>query len=280
MDIGKVVIVGGSIRSGTTMIQRILCASPDVNPIVAEINYLDNELSNFEFWRRDFALHLRDHFGTVERLEAFVQGIARDYFATIREQTGGPEVLILKSPFITTRFPLLARWFPAMKFLVVVRDPRDIVASIIDVGERHAERNARSPLVRMGRDMDQLCRYTRTFYVSALRAMDTFKQRIKTVKYEAVVRNPEAAIPALAAFAGVSLASEAVDDADAWNAGTLFMDAGARERNAVGAGFWSPLYTEAISTARIGRHREMLTGDEIAKIESHFADFNKAYRYW
>ena len=133
---------------------------------------------------------------------------------------------------------------------------------------------------RMGRDIEAICEHVRGFYAPALAVRDHLRGKVKVVRYEVVAQDPETAIPPLAEFAGVPVEAASVDDMEAWNAGSPFMDAATRTRDAIGASFWSPLYHEPVTDARVGRYREALSADEVSRVEAGLADFNRVFRYW
>jgi len=122
----------GFLRSGTTLLERILDMHPDV--------------VNLE--ERDTLTSLSQQFMTVptglDRLAA-LEGRALDearesYWRGVRAFGIEPEgkVFIDKQPLNTFNLPLIAKLFPEAKILFAVRDPRDVLFSCF---RRHFEVN-------------------------------------------------------------------------------------------------------------------------------------------
>jgi tetratricopeptide (TPR) repeat protein len=119
---GHVFLVGFP-RSGTTLLERVLAAHPDV---VA--------------WdeRETLTEAVRDFMGKaagLDRLAAADEDRLADYRADYWRrvaETGakvGGKVALDKLPLNTMKLPLIARLFPEAKILFALRDPRDVVLS-------------------------------------------------------------------------------------------------------------------------------------------------------
>lgn len=269
MDGEGVIFLGGCMRSGTTLLQRMLCASPQMHRLIEECQFLTALLNLHEDWRRRFDW-LREFYGTPERFEAYarstVDGFLRATFATLAPT----RAIVLKNPELTLHFPTLAAWYERARFVVMVRDPRDTIASILDVAGRHDEAGInRSRLVQMGRDMAELSRFYKSYYAGPLQSPKTMG-RVAVIRYEDVVSRPQEAIAALSRLLGIELGIDRMP-VDSFEG---------RNRDAYSSAFWTRLRTEPPSVDSVGRHRRSLSADEIAAIERHCADFNRAFPYW
>src|SRR3546814_5975830 len=87
---------------------------------------------------------------TIELLDRLLQ--------ETHTRLGQPEALVLKSPELSTYFPHAADLFPEARFVISVRDPKDTIASMIEVGERHRRSGVNSFLAAAGRNIDALSR--------------------------------------------------------------------------------------------------------------------------
>ncbi len=268
MDGEGVIFIGGSMRSGTTLLHRMLCASPDTHRFTDECQHLTALLDFHAHWRGRFDW-LKDFFGTPERYDAHAKSTVDGVFQAVLETHRPARAIVLKHPELTIHFPTLADWYAAARFVVILRDPRDTIASILDVGSRHRQAGVDSNLSRMGRDMLRLSRFYKTYYAEALQAPQC-RNRISVIRYEDLVARPEQAMAALAEHLGIEL-----------NSGLLPPDSfDRRRRDDYVAAFWTGLRAEAPSPASVGRFRRSLSGEEIAAIELHCADFNRVFPYW
>src|SRR5215475_9684373 len=144
----SVIFVGGCMRSGTTLLQRMLCASPDVQPFTDECQFLTGLLDFLSAWRQRFDW-LKDFYGTPEGYEAYAKATIDAFLRSSFETQRPARTIVLKNPELTVHFPDLAGWYGKAKFLVVVRDPRDTIASILDVARRHSESGVSSQIARI-----------------------------------------------------------------------------------------------------------------------------------
>ncbi len=79
---------------------------------------------------------------------------------------------------------------------------------------------------------------------------------------------------------GPPLDSAAINDPRSWQGDSPFMDPAARQADPFSGAFWSPLFTEDPTTARIGTYRSVLSEAEARQIEAACADFDRVIRYW
>lgn len=263
-----VIFIGGCMRSGTTLLQRMLCASRDTHPLTDECQFLTALLDFLVTWRQRFDW-LKDFYGTPEGYEAYAKATVDAFLRASLETQRPARTIVLKHPDMIVHFPRLADWYDQAKFLVIVRDPRDTIASILDVAGRHGEAGVPSHIARMGRDMGKLSHFYKAHYVEALQSPNC-RERMLVVRYEDLVNRPEAALTALSQSLGLTLSADLMPP-DRFDR---------RARDAYVAAFWTRLRAEPPSPTSIGRHRRSLLADEIAAIESHCADFNRGFRYW
>jgi Sulfotransferase family len=274
----SVIFIGGCMRSGTTLVQRILCAGKGAHPLPAECQYLVSLLGAYREGSRTFDLFGRDYFGSAAAFDTFNRRILEAFLALARKRLGEPEHLVLKRPELAFHFSDLALLLPAVRFLLVVRDPRDTIVSMLEVAERHAARGIAGPLVAMGRDMDRLSGFFLDYYRDAYSHADRLTGRLMTLKYENLVADPEAGLAALARFTGIGLdrASLAAPDpakvSGAW--ASLAGDP------AYSGAFWSESWMKELSGDSVGRYRQALSAAEIAAIEARCAGFARSFKYW
>lgn len=125
----QLALLGGHPRSGTTLLEQVLDSHPGI--VSAE---------ETEIFQNDaYGQLMRNHPDDV----AMFQGLAtatpqaliksrEDYFRSVNLALGQPvgqRLLIDKNPSYTFLVPALVRIFPEIKFIVALRDPRDVVLS-------------------------------------------------------------------------------------------------------------------------------------------------------
>ncbi|MGA2243843.1 MAG: sulfotransferase [Verrucomicrobiota bacterium] len=125
----RLALLGGHPRSGTTLLEQVLDSHPDM--VSAE----ETTVFLYEVYlpiRRG----LPDETTIVSGLELAppesLPKLRERYFRcmdTLRNDPVGSRLLIDKNPSLTTLVPAMARVFPETKFLVALRDPRDVCLS-------------------------------------------------------------------------------------------------------------------------------------------------------
>lgn len=181
----------GYPRSGTTLIENILASAPDVVALeerdtLAEI---------------DSALLGND--GTMPALDqlgpTLLARLRAAYWSHVTALGGSVvgKVLVDMNPFNGIKLPILARLFPAARFVVMRRDPRDVVLSCFRVNfTPGAGAWAFSDLEEAARHYDALMRL-----IDVARA--NLPIACHDVRYDRLVANFEPTVRALADFIGI-----------------------------------------------------------------------------
>lgn len=216
-DLGEsLLLVGGCPRSGTTLLQNILDSHPDIvgGP---EFDHLPRIVELRE-------LLLDGH--TSGRLAAYnldvdaaVSGFVADLLEPYRTSHGA-RLLSEKTPENALHFAPLLEVFPRARAIFVVRDPRAVAASMLEVGSR-ANRQAT---------------HTPPFTHGVLQAIDTISEynnaglslvgheRYRVVRYESLVEFPEQETRNLCEFLGLVWSSEMLRPASASHDGEGVLD--------------------------------------------------------
>jgi Sulfotransferase family len=273
-----VVFVGGCMRSGTSLLHRVLCQSGDTNPFVQACFYLTHQLKLYHHFCGEGRLFATDYFGDGDGLMEFTQDTVLRFLDQTRERWNNPRRLVLKQTELTYFFPLLARLLPGAGFAVSVRDPRDTIASMIEVGQRQRRDQLTSPFARAGRDVQQLCQIYNGVYAGVLRGVDAnewaMRDRTLFVRYEDVVRDTAATLQKLGAFFGLSL--------DDFQQDRRWKPDGVAEQ-VKDHRFWSTYLTDLsggeISDQSVGKHKRLLSDLDLVQVNMHCAAIQTRFGY-
>jgi tetratricopeptide (TPR) repeat protein len=123
----RLALLGGHPRSGTTLLEQVLDGHPDI--VSAE---------ETEIFHDDAYVPLARNLAAIQEpspevLAGMLQQSRTNYFRSIESFLGKPvagRLLIDKNPSFTLLIPYLIRIFPEMKFLIALRDPRDVCLSV------------------------------------------------------------------------------------------------------------------------------------------------------
>ena len=193
------IFVGGAIRTGTTLLQSIICSSPDTHPLIHECQYLTEQMQLLAKWRNNHTPFITHYFGTLENFHVFARNLVEQLLSIASEQVRPNRAIVLKSPHLSYYFGDLAEMLPDARFILCVRDPRDVIASMLDVAERQRNKNEMSVLVDFGHDIEAFCRFFNQFYQPVFSALSAdrhgLKGRLLFIKYEDLVGNTETVRP-------------------------------------------------------------------------------------
>jgi len=266
--------VGGGARTGTTLMQTLLCQAETTNPMVPEAHYLRCLLSAFHLALGSLELQIPLYFSDSEDFRRFNGDILKQYLERTRHRFPGASCLVLKDPEMTKSFPYLFDLCPRAQFICMIRDPRDTVASLIQVGTKMLVDGRRDmiAIATQQRDVRRLCQYLKSFYEPVLKYEHTgFWDRILFVRYEDLVSNPEGVLEEIGVFTGLNLLG--VADNDILDTGSVNYS----ER--IGSPWYSVLYGKGIAASRVGIYTETLSLDETRTTESACAELFELFQY-
>lgn len=125
----RLALLGGHPRSGTTLLEQILDAHPDV--LAAEETQVFHDEAYLPL-TRGFPQTASILSVLDSASPTLLRHSREDYFRFtelfLRESLNG-RLLVDKNPALTVLIPALARIFPETRFLVALRDPRDVCLS-------------------------------------------------------------------------------------------------------------------------------------------------------
>lgn len=139
------IFVGGSPRAGTTALQLLLCQCAGTNLHIGEAEHFfglfklyDNVLADFD---AKTAYYL-----SRDELFAYHQNLALDYLEMVRKKFTGSPRLVLKAAWRSQYISHMAEMIPHSRYVVIIRDPLDIVASYLEARRRGAARRAQATM--------------------------------------------------------------------------------------------------------------------------------------
>lgn len=122
-------LLGGHPRSGTTLLEQVLDSHPGIISAEETDNFYTFALSPL----MRSHLPLREELAVLDAASPDDLREARDrYFDSMDRCLGEPvgsRILIDKNPSLTALVPAMFRIFPEIKFVMMLRDPRDVVLS-------------------------------------------------------------------------------------------------------------------------------------------------------
>jgi hypothetical protein len=244
--------VGGYLRTGTTLLQSILCSGVNTNPMIGESVYLRGILESYNTCMATFDDNSHSYFDDREDLRKFCAGQMNAFFEKTRTRHGNPQHLILKHPYLTPAFPTFYELNPEIKFVIILRDPRDSVASAMVAKSKGAEQFKNKSALQVAQEIN-------FFFEQCINCPDVnFHKNTIFLKYERLVGDPTSTIEILQHFLGIDLSGFNPHDENA-----DLMQVRSDENP-----FHTELYGKAISDKSIGKYKDVLAGSDIEQIET------------
>ncbi|WP_071591953.1 sulfotransferase family protein [Baaleninema simplex] len=267
--------IGGSARSGTHLLESILSLDSAVNPPLAGAAYFHELVSAYHQGKRNFKL-TADYFASFDEFHQFHSSWILNFLSNIKQQYPAAEHLILRWPYMATLFPTVHKLVPESKFVLIVRDPRDTIASMIKVAERKKDLPIKERSVaNFNRNIIRLSSLYSSYYLPCLvkqsQSVD-FREKLIWVQYESLVTNPDSIVAKLKKHTGLKF--DRFDRDNIWQ----------RRKPEFGQqdnldAWFSPLYGKSISASHIGHYRKILTDEEIRAIENQCDFIFKLFAY-
>ncbi len=203
MLVMRMIFVGGCERSGTSLVQKILASHSQIaggpelvfTGRVAEL-YRQMAAS----YPPEYAARLAAFYDSDQLAEAF-RGLFNRLLRKVRERKPGARWLSEKTPSNIFAASRLLEIFPDGRFVHVIRDGRDVLASHRDV-RRRFERDGRASWNRASFRLHRVCaRWHRAVEIHFELAADPrLADRYFSIRYEDLVRDPEAGVARLFDF--------------------------------------------------------------------------------
>ena len=261
-------MVLGGRRSGTTLLAAILSSDERANPLGQEAQILTRLLESYRWGRNHFDQFGVSFFQDQQTYRRFFLEIGERFAREVAGRISPGNVLVLKNPEFSLVATEITELFPEAMLLAMVRDPRDQIASELEVAMRRLSDAGQDPLL-VNRNVVQLAKN----YVNYYRPLHLLGQRqpgrIYFVRYEDLVLRPEEMLDKLRSLTGLNIA---FDPGSSWP--RLSELAGLDTTPSRSA-----LYGEPVSESPAGRFRRDLRSEEIHQVENQCAELMAAFGY-
>lgn len=255
----KLIILCGPPRSGTTWLNRELCNAATTFPFLPECTLLTQQI---ELYHRTAHYcdqqRIQAYFSTQENmLDYFRENLAKLINQTARiNQKSNATTLILKDPCICLYLTDLKDLLPPHKLVVLVRDPRDVLASMKNVTAKKQQKW----------DVQDAAEQLINYYYQIGNHQQRADKDCLFVRYEDIVAGEKTTM--LQDFLQLPVMS-----AMSRNPGIAAM----REQLNPSDPFYSELYLQPTTSEKIGSYAKILSRNEIRHIETTYSG---VIRHW
>jgi len=183
----RLIFVGGSPRSGTTLVQNMLDSHPDICgapeffciPDILKVRDNLHELISFEWI---------DTICSYEDVDRCIASLIENLLLPLADRHGRT-FLSEKTPRNVLVFSDLMNLFPGARFIHIVRDPRAVIASLLQVGKRQKEKGKKVPDYTS--NVVAAIKHVKEHLHAGLAASEASPGRVLTLVYEKFVTEPE-----------------------------------------------------------------------------------------
>lgn len=245
------IFIGGAARTGKTLLKGILCKDKETFPVIRECTYLRFLINAYAQGKMLWEQHTYDYFDSKSHFANFNKNLLDEYFNYVYKRFGPDKILVHKHPALIQYFPELNELYPGMcKFIVMVRDPRDAIASFLKI-KRDEGFN--------------VTEFTGQFISSYTNFMQWYnivndKSNVLFIKYEELLTDTNMVMQKLRDFTGLELDFDPT--IEGWDS-----KRGSSE-------YASVLDGKPIDPSNIGKYVYQLDKDELKFIESHRKEIN------
>lgn len=195
----RFIFVGGVARSGTTLMKSILDSHPNIC-CGHELKLVPLFCSVPRKWWTDMKHQLIPGGMTPEYMDQTFAAATAVYM--MRCRTDGKKRIAEKTPHNVTEFAVLHRYFPNAQFVHIVRDGRGVAASLLQQNWVDLT-NLQGGKVWYTQNAGNAGRYWRHIIENAdKQRADIPDSQYKVVRYEDLVKQPEATLRDLFEFLG------------------------------------------------------------------------------
>lgn len=235
-------------------------------PLGQEAQILTRLVEAYRWGRVHFDDFERSFFGEQEILrQLFAESVA-NLLAGVSRRVHNGKALVLKNPELSLVLTDVVRLLPRAVVVATVRDPRDQVASELEVGARRLNEGIPDPISE-GRDVHSLAERYKAYLAEVLPLRDS--GTIQVVRYEDLVERSHSVLDLLRRLTGLDLPFE---PRARWPrvSPLAALHQGPSRSN---------LYGGPITNRSVGRFRRDLRPEEIRVVERATRDLMRALGY-
>ena len=258
----QLIIIGGAQRSGTTLLQTLLANALNA-PLLPEAHIFCDLLAAYKR-AKEFGHKTNFFYPTQNDLSGFFRSILERHISDIIARLGSTSVLVLKDPNLIQLLDEAAALFPECVRIVCLRDPRDITASFIQIGQRQPTEGEGGKYRK--RDVGFIANKILAAYLPWMESPASANTLV--VRYEDLASEPSGTLQALARDTRLEFSLDRIDH-------PTWLAADARHQTS-----WiTPLEGQKPSAESVGSFKHVLRVGEIALVQRICEPIMKRFAY-
>ena len=270
----KIIYVVGPPRSGSSLIYNALCSHEKFNPAIPE-NHLVTNLTKdfFNQNQRNNNIEENYYFDSINDTKSYFKNCLEIFFEKISKKYQVNN-LILKSITLTKNINLLNYIYPEINYIMTIRDPRDIIVSMIKVGKNQEKLNMKN---QFQRNIELLCKKINNFYWLYLEKNQTkfLNEKIYLIKYEDFIIKPSKMLNQIKQKFSLDIVYN--NNLNIWSRSSNIYKENSK---IIDNPYKSNLWNKPLNKSRIGIYKAKLNNNEINQINSFCKDIIEIFNYY
>ena len=269
MTLKNIFYVIGSPRSGSVLIYNSLCASKIFNPSLPENHLVPYLVELFiKQIERNQVKEKNLIFNSNNEIQIYFKECIQNFFRKVSKKYN-TQNLCFKSILFATNIHIMNIIFPEVKFIMTVRDPRDIIASMLQVSDKQKKSNI-TP--QYPRNMKVLSDFINKQYHNFFNHKNSefFKNSVFIAKYEDFVLHHKETLNEIMQKFDIDFSFKEIHD---------YWQNSLNLSNESNSFFKSELWGKPISNKKIGSYKDILSTAEIDDINSYCKEIINYFDY-
>ena len=268
----NIVFIGGAPCSGTTLVQEMLCSGPQTNPRLGEAKYLKALIQAFQVGQSHFPGGTEHFFASESAFIQFHQNILTSLFQAETEKHPQADWLVVKDNDFSGYLNEVMQLLPHSRILILVRDPRDVIAAQLHKGQ-YMQAKELDPRYYRAEALPQLLQAYRRHYRPLLQTLKQtgYTQQFRVIKYEHLVTDIQAGLTYLSEWLDLDLSH--YNPQKPW--GNTRPESRSQQNHSVN----TQHPENPLSPAYIGSYSEYLTPAQTQTIESGCRELIQVFNY-
>ena len=268
----KIIYVVGSPRSGSSLIYNAVCSQNIFNPAIPENHLITNLTKNFfSQIKRNSEIEEDYFFESLNDTKKYFKNCLNIFFNKIAKKYS-TKILVLKSITITSNINVLNLFYPEIFYIMTIRDPRDTVASMINVGIKQEKLKMKN---QFPRKIEYLCNKINGSYrlLFDKKQKNFLKENVQIIKYEDFIENSYTSLSKIINKFSINI--QYSKNSNIWGRSSNVYNKNQSTDNP----YKSDLWNKPINSSRIGIYKDLLKKSEIDEISFLCKDIISIFNY-
>lgn len=256
----ELIIVTGPPRSGTTWLNRELCNFNSTFNLLPECTFLTKQVELFNhILNYSDPERFKSYFYNKENIINYYKELVIKMLALVVEinKKQGDETLILKDPELSLYLDDIKSLFPTHKLILLIRDPRDVLASMKNVMARKRE----------AWNLEHTSAQIFLYYAKIAEYQECMSEDTLLVRYEDLITK------------GLGEVQKFLQKSVQENVSKGDIAASIHKNFSSSDPFFSEFYLQQTTKDLIGRYKETLLESEISYIEKAYSGVISRWDY-